>query len=98
MCGPKFCSMKISQEVRDFAKANPPRDGEGATARAVTQVKFGGGADATLEEAEPKATEGQPGTAEMSDQEIEKGMAAMSTRYRDGGNELYVGANGREHD
>ena len=23
MCGPKFCSMKISQEVRDFAKANP---------------------------------------------------------------------------
>lgn len=23
MCGPKFCSMKISQEVRDFARANP---------------------------------------------------------------------------
>jgi phosphomethylpyrimidine synthase len=23
MCGPKFCSMKISQEVRDFIKANP---------------------------------------------------------------------------
>jgi phosphomethylpyrimidine synthase len=23
MCGPKFCSMKISQEVREFAKANP---------------------------------------------------------------------------
>ena len=22
MCGPKFCSMKISQEVRDVAKAN----------------------------------------------------------------------------
>ena len=22
MCGPKFCSMKISQEVRDFAAAN----------------------------------------------------------------------------
>jgi phosphomethylpyrimidine synthase len=21
MCGPKFCSMKITQEVRDFAKA-----------------------------------------------------------------------------
>ena len=39
MCGPKFCSMKITQEVRDFAAkqnqerdafaANPPRDGEG---------------------------------------------------------------------
>ena len=24
MCGPKFCSMKISQEVRDFANKNPP--------------------------------------------------------------------------
>jgi phosphomethylpyrimidine synthase len=22
MCGPHFCSMKITQEVRDFAKAN----------------------------------------------------------------------------
>ena len=22
MCGPKFCSMKITQEVRDYAKAN----------------------------------------------------------------------------
>ncbi len=32
MCGPKFCSMKITQEVRDFAARqhnNPPRDGEG---------------------------------------------------------------------
>jgi phosphomethylpyrimidine synthase len=23
MCGPKFCSMKISQEVREFARLNP---------------------------------------------------------------------------
>ena len=23
MCGPKFCSMKISQEVREFAANNP---------------------------------------------------------------------------
>ena len=28
----------------------------------------------------------------------EAGMAAMSERYRDGGNELYIGAGGREHD
>ena len=27
MCGPKFCSMQISQEVRDFAsKQNQPSD------------------------------------------------------------------------
>jgi phosphomethylpyrimidine synthase len=29
MCGPKFCSMKITQEVREFARLNPPRNGEG---------------------------------------------------------------------
>ncbi|HET6535649.1 MAG TPA: phosphomethylpyrimidine synthase ThiC, partial [Sphingomicrobium sp.] len=32
MCGPKFCSMKISQEVREFARLNPsPLEGEGGT-------------------------------------------------------------------
>src|SRR6476646_5490442 len=32
MCGPKFCSMKITQEVREFARLNPtplPQAGEG---------------------------------------------------------------------
>ncbi len=29
MCGPKFCSMKISQEVRDFADAQDAEDAEG---------------------------------------------------------------------
>ena len=35
MCGPKFCSMKISQEVRDFARLNPspsPASGRGRLA------------------------------------------------------------------
>jgi phosphomethylpyrimidine synthase len=31
-------------------------------------------------------------------EEAEAGMAEMSTRYREGGNELYIGAGGREHD
>ena len=31
-------------------------------------------------------------------EEAEAGMAAMSEKYREGGNELYIGANGREHD
>ncbi len=35
MCGPKFCSMKISQEVSEFARLNPPPSrGGGSTARA----------------------------------------------------------------
>jgi phosphomethylpyrimidine synthase len=67
MCGPKFCSMKISQEVREFARLNPPRNGNG-------------------------------GGAVSAQADAEAGMAEMSERYRAGGNELYIGANGREQD
>jgi phosphomethylpyrimidine synthase len=67
MCGPKFCSMKISAEVREFAKANPPRF-------------------------VPSEVEGR------SHGDAEAGMAAMSDLYRAGGNELYIGAGGGEHD
>jgi phosphomethylpyrimidine synthase len=64
MCGPKFCSMKITQEVRDFAaKQN---------------------ADIT--------------TFVASEVEAEAGMAEMSEKFREVGNQLYVGAGDREHD
>ena len=35
MCGPKFCSMKITQEVREFARLNPllSSGGEGESAK-----------------------------------------------------------------
>jgi phosphomethylpyrimidine synthase len=36
------------------------------------------------------------GTA--SEEEAEAGMAEMSKRYNEGGRELYIGANGRDHD
>jgi phosphomethylpyrimidine synthase len=79
MCGPKFCSMKITQEVRDFAAkqnapvetfvaANPPRNGEG------DHAQHGGGAaaiDATYAEA---------------------GMAEMSEVFRERGGEVYLPA------
>jgi phosphomethylpyrimidine synthase len=75
MCGPKFCSMKISQEVREFALNNPqpfvPSEVEGRTE-----------ADSSAE-ASAKA---------------EAGMAEMSKRFHETGSELYIGANGREHD
>jgi phosphomethylpyrimidine synthase len=83
MCGPKFCSMKITQEVRDFAAkqnagmetfvaANPPRNGEG------DQPQVGGGA--------------------LDRAAAEKGMAEMSKVYNEGGRELYIGQGDREHD
>jgi len=63
MCGPKFCSMKITQEVRDFA-----------------------------------AKQNQPSDAFIAAEDAEKGMAEMSQKYREIGNQLYVGAGDREHD
>jgi phosphomethylpyrimidine synthase len=83
MCGPKFCSMKITQEVRDFAAkqnagmetfvaANPPRNGEG------DQPQAGGGA--------------------LDRAAAEKGMAEMAKVYNEGGRELYIGQGDREHD
>ena len=87
MCGPKFCSMKITQEVRDFAAkqnqdadtfiaANPPRHGEGDR-----PAQPNGGGRAPLDAA----------TAE-------KGMAEMSRVFRETGSELYMGAGDRERD
>ena len=48
MCGPKFCSMKISQEVRQFAKENPrenpfTEDIEAQMQNMATQFKNVGG-------------------------------------------------------
>jgi phosphomethylpyrimidine synthase len=48
MCGPKFCSMKITQDVRDYArKLNDPAnlgasaDGTGANAVSAADVQKG---------------------------------------------------------
>jgi phosphomethylpyrimidine synthase len=77
MCGSKFWAMKISQEVRDFARLNPsPLEGEG----------------------DSPAASGVRAVETSLDADTEAGMAAMSERYREGGNELYIGAGGREHD
>ena len=57
MCGPKFCSMKITQDVRDYADGlsdNEKKDLERAT------------------------------------QEARQGMADMSTKYKEMGNQLYL--------
>jgi phosphomethylpyrimidine synthase len=74
MCGPKFCSMKITQEVREFARLNPPMPSSENPDRGIAEARAPAEADA------------------------ETGMAEMSKRYREGGNELYVGTGGREHD
>jgi phosphomethylpyrimidine synthase len=88
MCGPKFCSMKIRQEVRDFAaRQNQKAD----TFLAATPT------------VRPEPVEGlflsptvdHKGRASTSlartDEEIaEAGMAEMSEKFRENGGEIYL--------
>jgi phosphomethylpyrimidine synthase len=86
MCGPKFCSMKISAEVREFARLQEQAAGAPSS---LPQAR----------ESDSPAASGERGVETSLDAaEAEAGMAEMSERYREGGNELYIGANGREHD
>jgi phosphomethylpyrimidine synthase len=58
MCGPKFCSMKITQDVRDYAATLNDPNAMGLTQKGM----------------------------------IEDGMAAMSQKFRDMGEQVYVDA------
>jgi phosphomethylpyrimidine synthase len=63
MCGPKFCSMKITQEVREFAK----RESEAARVRRDHE------SDEHSSRTTPTAQEAESGMAEMSDKFREAG-------------------------
>jgi phosphomethylpyrimidine synthase len=73
MCGPKFCSMKITQEVRDYA-----RDLEAGIA--VKMVDFEADRNEAIK-AEEEALKIQ--------QEAEAGMAQMSEEFKSKGSEIY---------
>jgi phosphomethylpyrimidine synthase len=64
MCGPKFCSMEITQQVRDYA--------------------------ATLNDPAAAGVSEEGAQALGSKEEIEKGMADMSAKFRALGGEVYV--------
>jgi phosphomethylpyrimidine synthase len=81
MCGPKFCSMKITQDVRDYAATlNDPAK------RAVA------GEVLTAEEGMKAQEAGSAAGATGTKQEIEAGMASMSKKFLDLGAEVYVDA------
>ena len=63
MCGPKFCSMKITQDVRDYA--------------------------ATLNEQKGFGAEGEQNPPSLT---MEQGMAEMSEKFLDLGEQVYVDA------
>jgi phosphomethylpyrimidine synthase len=79
MCGPKFCSMKISQEVRDFARLQE----QGAVPSPLPQAGEGDS---------PAASGVRAAENSLDAEEVEAGMAEMSKRFHDEGGELYVPA------
>ena len=83
MCGPKFCSMKITQEVRDFAAKQNTTD-----MLAANPSPFTGEGDS------PGGERGEG----FSTEDAEAGMADMSKLYNETGRELYMGQGDREHD
>jgi phosphomethylpyrimidine synthase len=87
MCGPKFCSMKITQEVRDFAA----KQEQGASAPST--LSLDGRAEARSDAGGIASTgggEGDASTGTPSAEEAAEGMAAMSRRFEEAGGELYV--------
>ena len=97
MCGPKFCSMKISQEVREFARLqNQPA--EGFIAATNPSPPAGEGQLAAGKQGEGLPRRGAENAEGMTEEEAEAGMAQMSKVYDETGRELYMGAGDREHD
>jgi len=80
MCGPKFCSMKITQEVREFARLNPatvrPEPVEGPSL-------LGAGKDGASTSS---------ARTDVDEANAEAGMEEMSRRFHEEGGEIYLPA------
>jgi phosphomethylpyrimidine synthase len=79
MCGPKFCSMKITQDVREYAATL--NQGFGAEGDQIPSSTQNPNFNRHPEEGAP---------APVSKDEAERGMAAMSEKFRQMGSEVYV--------
>ena len=87
MCGPKFCSMKITAEVRDYAANMTDNEKKALNLEAgVSPTSDRAGADASA-------------NADISVEQIrEKGMAEMSKKYEEMGSELYLSEDGTKRE
>jgi phosphomethylpyrimidine synthase len=80
MCGPKFCSMKITQDVRDYAATlNDPN---------AVGLSIEGRITDGMARPEAESAAGATGTKAS----IEAGMASMSKKFLDMGGKVYVDA------
>ncbi len=97
MCGPKFCSMKITQDVRDYAATlNDPHQGLGAEGDQLPSSlnAVGMSMSGTIEDGMAQSATRHPEEARsaVSKDEAEKGMAQMSAKFKEMGGQVYLDA------
>lgn len=79
MCGPKFCSMKITQDVRDYAAK--------LEAVEIKMVGMDGQQERVVAEVESGIAHKEPETFKQTD--VESGMARMAETFKETGGEIY---------
>lgn len=79
MCGPKFCSMKITQDVRDYAAS--------LEAVEVKLVGMDGQQERVVAQVESSTAHKESETFKQVD--VESGMAQMAETFKEKGSELY---------
>ncbi|PHS82998.1 thiamine biosynthesis protein ThiC [Aeromonas dhakensis] len=79
MCGPKFCSMKITQDVRDYAAK--------LEAVEIKMVGMDGQQERVVAEVESGMAHKEPETFKQTD--VESGMARMAETFKETGGEIY---------
>ncbi|MFQ2389185.1 phosphomethylpyrimidine synthase ThiC [Aeromonas dhakensis] len=79
MCGPKFCSMKITQDVRDYAAK--------LEAVEIKLVGMDGQQEHVVAEVESGIAHKEPETFKQAD--VESGMARMAETFKETGGEIY---------
>ncbi|RQM62672.1 phosphomethylpyrimidine synthase ThiC [Aeromonas enteropelogenes] len=79
MCGPKFCSMKITQDVRDYAAK--------LDAVEIKMVGMDGQQERVVAEVESGMARKETETFKQAD--VESGMARMAETFKETGGEIY---------
>ncbi|MFM5820300.1 phosphomethylpyrimidine synthase ThiC [Aeromonas sanarellii] len=79
MCGPKFCSMKITQDVRDYAAK--------LEAVEIKMVGMDGQQERVVAEVESGMARKEPETFKQA--EVVRGMARMAETFKETGGEIY---------
>ncbi|WP_421206862.1 phosphomethylpyrimidine synthase ThiC [Aeromonas enteropelogenes] len=79
MCGPKFCSMKITQDVRDYAAKLESVE--------IKMVGMDGQQERVVAEVESGMARKEPETFKQA--EVVRGMARMAETFKETGGEIY---------